>query len=300
MKIAATLRSTFPRQAAVLILASAIGVPVWAQQAQPSDDSQSVPSAAVQQQQTAALPAPTVAPAKEGFWGRVNPWARKKWVKRQTDPINDRLTELDQVNAQNRNDIKDVDARAQAGIGRAQSAADAANQTATAAGEQASTANNTAQQASSHVGQIGNTVNGLDQYKPVTDVDLAFRPGSTMLTSDSKQKLDDLAANLTGHQGYILEIDAQAPGAGGVGIQSSQQLAESVKRYLVTDHQIPVYRMHAVALGNVVVATNSDPDDKPMHVRTRTVHVAVMENSLAAQGTASPQSAVSSTGTVQP
>ena len=301
MRIAATLRSSLPRQAAVLILASAIGVPVWAQQAQPTDDSQNAPSAATQQQQTQAMPTQAVpAPGREGFWGRVNPWARKKWVKRQTDPINDRLTELDQVNAQNGRDIKDVDSRAQAGINKAQSSADAANQAANAAGQQAQTANDTAQQASGHVGQIGTTVNGLDQYKPVTDADLAFRPGSTMLTDDSKQKLDQIAANLTGHQGYVIEIDAQAPGAGSVGIQSSQRLAEVVKRYLVTDHQIPVYRMHELALGNVQVAQNSDPDAKPMHVKTRTVHVEVMENSLAAQGSASPQSAAPSTGTVQP
>jgi outer membrane protein OmpA-like peptidoglycan-associated protein len=301
MKIAATHRNSFPRQAAVLILASAIGVPVWAQQAQPSgnDSSQSAPSAAVQQQQTDAMPTPNMQPGREGFWGRINPMARKKWVKKQTDPINDRLSELDQVNAQNAKDIKDVDSRAQAGIHQAQSAADAANQAALAAGQQAQAANGTAQQASNHVGQIGNTVNGLDQYKPVTDADLAFRPGSVMLTADDKQKLDQIAANLTGHQGYIIEIDAQAPGAGNVGIQSSQQLAEAVKRYLVTDHQIPVYRMHALALGNVEVAQNNDPDAKPTHVKARTVHVQVMENSLAAQGTASPQSAVSSTGPVQ-
>jgi hypothetical protein len=66
---------------------------------------------------------------KEGFWGRVNPFARKKWVKKQTDPINDRLTELDGLNAKNAKDIKDVDSRAQAGIHQAQSTADAANQT---------------------------------------------------------------------------------------------------------------------------------------------------------------------------
>ncbi len=69
-----------------------------------------------------------LAPQKEGFWGRVYPFARKKWVKRQIDPINDRLSELDEVNAKNAQDIKDVDARAQAGIQKAQSAADAANQ----------------------------------------------------------------------------------------------------------------------------------------------------------------------------
>lgn len=294
MKNSSYLRNSFSGQAAVLILASAIAVPVWAQQTTPSSDSSQ--AAAGQQTQ----PSPSLQPGREGFWGRVNPWARKKWVKKQTDPINDRLTELDQVNAQNAREIKDVDARAQAGIQKAQSTADAANQVATAAGAQAQNANSAAEQASNHVTAINTTVNGLDQYKPVTDATITFKPGTTVLTADSKEKLDQLAANLTGHEGYIVEIDAQAPGAGSVGIQSSQRIADAVKRYLVTDHQIPVYRMHALALGNVQVASNEAPTtDKPMHVRTRSVHVQVMENSLAAQGAASPQGAALSTGAVQ-
>ena len=54
----------------------------------------------------------------EGFWGHMNPMARKKWVNRQLNPVKDRLNELDQVSAANARDIKDVDARAQAGIPR--------------------------------------------------------------------------------------------------------------------------------------------------------------------------------------
>ena len=107
----AIVRSLFPSQLAVLALASAIGVPAWAQQAQPAGNAQSTPPSAAQQQ-TYPQAAPYVPPAKEGFWGRVNPLARKVWVRKQTDPINSRLTELDQVNAKNAADIKDVDQRA--------------------------------------------------------------------------------------------------------------------------------------------------------------------------------------------
>jgi hypothetical protein len=131
------ISKTLPRQAALLILASAIGVPVWAQQpstqAPPATDS----NASAQQMGADQMPSSTTAqkPAKEGFWGRINPMARKKWVKKQIDPINDRLSELDQVNAKNSQDIKDVDSRAQAGIQKAQAAADQANQTASAASQ---------------------------------------------------------------------------------------------------------------------------------------------------------------------
>ncbi len=315
MKTSSYLTHSFPRQAAIAVLAAAIGVPVWAQQAAqapPATTDQNAPAATSQNNQQNsdqnANSTTVPQPAKEGFWGRINPMARKKWVKKQIDPINDRLTELDQVNARNAQQIKDVDARAQAGIHQAQSTADAANQTAQSASQQAQNANNAAEQASNHVTQIGNTVNGLDQYHQVTDFEVKFRPGTATMTADSKQDLDKLAASLTGRDGYILEMDAQAPGNGSVGISSSQRLAEAVERYLVTDHQIPIYRMHSVALGNMEVASNDqngeaatgEENTHPAHVRVRVVHVRLMENSLAAQGSASPQGADSSTGSGQP
>jgi outer membrane protein OmpA-like peptidoglycan-associated protein len=300
MRIPTNVSSLFPRQFAVLMLASAITIPVWAQQTQSSAaDSQSTPPSAAQQQPSSAAQ-PLSAP-KEGFWGRLYPFARKKWVKRQTDPINDRLTELDEVNAKNARDIKDVDARAQAGIQKAQSSADAANQQANAANAHALSASNTAQQASTHVDQLNTTVNGLDQYHQITEAEIKFRSGSTVLTPESKATLDQLAASVTGRDGYILEMEAHAPASGSMGIQESERLAEAVKRYLVTEHQIPVYRMHAVALGNATMAMNSGAqNEKPERIRTSSVHLRLMENSLAARAGAQPQSAPAAAGAEQP
>ncbi len=292
----------FSRQLGVLALASAFAFPLWAQDTVSTgttNSSQNTPAAS-QNQPSPAIDQPLPAPAREGFWGRINPFARKKWVKKQIDPINDRLTELDEVNAKNARDIKDVDARAQAGIQKAQASADAANQAAMAAGQQAQNASNTAQQASQHVDTINSTVNGLDQYHQITEAEITFRPGTTTLTSDSKATLDQLAASLTGREGYIVEMDAHAPGAGSVGIQSSERLNEAVKRYLVTEHQIPVYRMHAVALGNEMAMNQDNPDQKPERVRKSSVHLVLMENSLAARAGSSPQSEPAAAGTAQP
>jgi hypothetical protein len=306
MKRSANVSILFPRQLAILTLASVIAIPVCAAQDQVNTGtssgvtSQSSPaSASATQAQPSQMPtteAPLNTP-KEGFWGRIYPFARKKWVKRQIDPINDRLTELDEVNAKNAQDIKDVDARAQAGIQKAQSSADAANQLAMAANTQAQNADNAAQTASTHVDQINTTVSGLDQYHQITDAEIRFRGSSAMLNNDSKTKLDELASSLTGREGYILEMEALSPGAGSVGIQNSERLAEAVKRYLVTEHQVPVYRMHSVALGNEASAAGSDTEER---VRVSSVHVVLMENSLAARAAASPQSAPVAAGTEQP
>lgn len=292
--ISVVSKNSIPGQFAVLLLASAMAVPAFAQQAQPSSEPQSTPPTAQQPASTA----PAANTDKEGFWGHLQPFARKKWVHKRIDPLNDRLTELDEVNAKNAADIKDVDARAQAGIQKAQSTADAANQTATAAGTQAQQANNLAQGASGHVDQLNTTVKGLDQYHQISDVDVPFHGGSPVLSKTARGTLDDMAANLAGHQGYIIEIEAHAPAAGAAGIQNSQKLAESVERYLVTEHQIPVYRMHFVALGNAPIVTSDD--DKPARVRTSSVHIRLMENSLAAQDTTSPHGVASNTEAERP
>ena len=111
----------------------------------------------------------------------MNPFARKKWVNRQLDPVKDRLNELDQLQAKNANDIKDVDARAQAGIHQAQSTADQASQTATTANNTATQAQQQAQQASTQTAQLNGTVSNLDQYQRVNDIEIRFRPGQTVL-----------------------------------------------------------------------------------------------------------------------
>jgi len=284
-----------PGQFGLLLLASALAVPAFAQ----STDAAPAPAATTQSTDATSTPPaaqPSVSPQREGFWGRVNPFARKKWVKRQTDPINDRLTELDGVNAKNAKDITDVDTRSQAGIHRAQSAADAANQAASAADSQAHQASSTAQGAAGHVNQLNGTVQGLDQYKQVTEAEVKFHGGTTILSAEARGDLDKLATGVDGQHGYILDIESHSPLAGSAGIQSSERMAEAVKRYLVTEHNIPVYRMHAVALGNA--HSEGDEDAKP--VRTSIVHIRLMENSLAAQEAAPPQGAVASTGAEQP
>jgi len=295
MKNQFAFRNSFPGQVAFIALASALSISAAAQQ--PADGtSNPTPSAT---QPSPGAQEKLSAPPKEGFWGRVNPFARKKWVDNRITPIRGELNELDEVNAKNARDIKDVDSRATAGINKAQTAADQANQVATAAGDQAKQAGTVAGQASGKVDQINGTVNGLDQYNEKNTVTVAFKGGSPVLSAAAKKQLDDMAANLSGHQGYLLEVEAHAPGAGTVGIQNSTRYAEAVKRYLVTEHQIPVYRMHAVALGNAPVAAEQTGDTKATPIHKSYVELRLMENSLAAQGGSTPRLNPSQSGAAQ-
>jgi outer membrane protein OmpA-like peptidoglycan-associated protein len=207
----------------------------------------------------------------------LNPLARKKWVNRQVNPVKDRLNELDQLQAKNANEIKDVDSRAQAGIQKAQSTAEQANQQATQASTQAGQAQQLAQQASTQTTQLNTTVSTLDQYQQVTDTELHFRSSQTTLNDKAKAALDQIATQLAGQKGYIVEVQGYTKTRGQAGIQRSQSMADAVVRYLVVDHQVPVYRIYRVGMGNAPIDSTQESS-----VSGTVVHVKLMHNSLAA------------------
>jgi hypothetical protein len=130
---------------------------------------------------------------------------------------------------------------------------------------------------------LGQTVAGIDQYRLVSEIDLIFRGGQPILLAEAHKQLDGLAAGLAGHPGYIVEIEGCSPASGSMGIQNSGRLAEAVKRNLVTEHEIPVFRLHSVALGNAAA------DGDAQKVRSSSVHLRLMRNSLAAQSATTPQ-----------
>jgi outer membrane protein OmpA-like peptidoglycan-associated protein len=263
---------------AILFLAT-LGVPAIAQTssapAAPPQASTSNPN----DSSTYATGKPLQPPSNEGFWGHLNPFARKKWVNRQVSPVKDRLNELDQLTAKNASDIKDVDARAQAGIHQAQSTADQANQVANQATTQAGQAQQTAQQASTQTARLGTTVANLDQYSQITDTELHFRGTQTTLNDKAKAALDQIAQQLAGQKGYIVEVQGYTHARGQVGISRSQNMADAVVRYLVVDHQVPVYRIYRVGMGNAPLNTSETT------ITGTVVHVTLMHNSLAALNT---------------
>jgi len=282
---------------AALILTGALGLPAMAQNATSSTPAQqsttttTSTTANPDDKTTYATGQPLETKSNEGFWGHMNPFARKKWVQRQVNPVKDRLNELDQLNAKNANDIKDVDSRAQAGIHKAQSTADAATQQATEANAKAAQAQQTAEKAASQETMLTNEVSNLDQYQPVTETEIHFKPGQTVLNAQAKAALDDISIQLSGKQGYILEVQGYARSAGQAGIQSSQQMANAVVRYLVTEHQVPIYRIHQIAMGNAKYESATGTATKGS-----IVHVSLMQNSLAS---ANAPSSTPSTSTTQ-
>lgn len=253
------------------LLAVMLALPAVAQQSATSAD-QGTSS-------TGASGKPALQPdTHEGFWGHLNPFARKKYVQRQTAPIRDRVNELDELTSANSKMIKDVDARAQEGIRLASAKANEADQHALDAGSKAQMAQQTATQASTRLNTVEQVVGNIDQYKASNQTEIRFRSGQSVLSKNAKSALDDLATPLKNQRGYIIEVQGFSSGHGQAAISTSQKMADSVVRYLVLNHDIPVYRIYVVGMGNAPVTM--DDGSKMKHTSGGRVEVSLLKNDL--------------------
>jgi len=279
-----------------LFVAVVLALPAFAQTGSTSQD-QSASS-----QSTQAAPATQTAPTtdqtssatvgatgkqplqpetRQGFWGKMNPWARKKYVQRQTEPIRDRVNELDELTANNSKQIKDVDARAQQGIQLASAKSNEADQHAIDAGNKAQAAQQTATQANTRLTTVEQVVGNIDQYKATTQTEIRFRPGQSVLSQNAKTALDDMATPLKNQRCYIIEVQCFSSGHGQAAIATSQKMADSVVRYLVLNHDVPVYRIYVVGMGNAPVpSASADDQSKTKRTSGGRVEISLLKNDL--------------------
>src|SRR3984957_3488506 len=272
-----------------LLPAGTLALPVFAQDNSNSQTSPATMQPATSQPasqpmtkaDTATGKDPLQPEAREGFWGRVNPFARKKYVARQTQPIRDRINELDDLTAANGKAIKDTDARAQQGIQLASAKANEANQHAIAAATKATAAQQTADQAHTRLNTVEQVVTNIDQYQPTTQTEILFKPGQTVLSQNAKTALDEMATPLKDQRGYVVEVQGFSSGHGQVAIANSQKMAESVVRYLALNHDIPIYRIYLVGMGNAPLpSTAADGEAKPKRVSGGRVEISLLKNNL--------------------
>ena len=271
-----------------LLLAGVLAVPVFGQTMDSTASGQ--PAAAQSDSNSSSQPAtaqngatgkqPLQPEAREGFWGRVNPFARKKYVARQTQPIRDRINELDELTASNSKAIRDTDARAQQGIQMASAKANEADQHAIDAGNKAQAAQQTAQQANTRLNTVEQVVTNIDQYQPATQTEILFKKGQTVLSEKAKAALDEMATPLKDQRGYVVEVQGFSAGHGQVAISTSQKMAESVVRYLVLNHDIPVYRIYLVGMGNAPAPESATSGEPKKRITGGRVEVSLLKNNL--------------------
>jgi len=109
----------------------------------------------------------------------------------------------------------------------------------------AKAAQETADSAVAGVNATNDRISALDDYEPQTVAAVNFRTGSSVLSADSKAKLDEVATKALNSKGYVLEISGFADATGSVNRNRalSQRRADTVIRYLIENHNIPLRRI---------------------------------------------------------
>jgi len=208
----------------------------------------------------------------------------KNYVKQQTTPLINKTNELDDLTAKNSRDIKEVDARAQAGIQAVNTKTAEVEQKAQSAGQNAASAQQMADAANNRVGLLTNTVANLDNYRPVAETSVKFGFNKDNLTPKAKEALDQLAGTISSTKGYIITLEGgtDSVGPADYNYDLSQRRANSVIQYLATKYQVPAHKIYVIGLGkDKPVETNKTSTGR---ADNRRVDVRLMTNKQGENG----------------
>jgi outer membrane protein OmpA-like peptidoglycan-associated protein len=191
--------------------------------------------------------------------------ATKKYVQSTTAPIQAKVDQVGEQTGRNgqqiedtRNQVKQVDEKAQTGISAAQERAGAADQHAVLADQHAGEAKTTADQAnklgeknSQELTGLRNVVANIDDYKLQTTVAVPFGFNKYELSADAKAELDTVAGEVKSGKRFFIAVEGYTDATGSKAYNEalSRRRADKVVAYLVAKHDIPIYRIHMIGLG---------------------------------------------------
>jgi peptidoglycan-associated lipoprotein len=184
-------------------------------------------------------------------------------VSNKVDTMSTSLEETQERTRKNEAKITEVDQK----VGAAQTSANTAQQAATAADTKAVTATETARVAGDTAKMAGEKADALDKsskrivYEVVLSEDSGnFKFNATALPDEAKAKIDELVTRLKADpKGAYFEIEGHTDNVGDKTINEKigMERAESVKRYLYEQHQIPLHRMNVISWGEEKPATEN-------------------------------------------
>lgn len=175
--------------------------------------------------------------------------ATKKYVAEQVDPANTKINEVDKNQKNTQRQLEgdepkisaadekatSADARATDAIGRADAASKKSDQV----------------RADLH-NELNDRIANIDDYKVAGNATILFKFDSAKLTDDGRQQLDQMASGQVGSlKRYFVAIQGFTDKSGTAehNLDLSRRRAEAVQTYLVSQHNVPVYRIQIVGLG---------------------------------------------------
>jgi outer membrane protein OmpA-like peptidoglycan-associated protein len=234
--------------------------------------------------------------------------ATNKYVRNTTAPIQAKVDQVGTQTTQNTQQIEDtkgqvkqVDEKAQSGINAAQERASAADQHALAADQHAAAADQHATDAMGHADQarqladannkdlnsLRSVVANIDDYKVQNTASVTFAFDKYALSASAKEDLDKLAASVQADKRFEISVEGYTDSTGDKTYNEalSRKRADAVVSYLVAKHDVPVFRIHMIGLGQEKPV--DDGKDKAARAKNRRVEVKVFTADLAAGSTGS-------------
>jgi outer membrane protein OmpA-like peptidoglycan-associated protein len=193
--------------------------------------------------------------------------ATKSYVQRSIDPVNGKVDsqgqQISQTSASLQKTQQSLDAdetklnatseRATSADARAGDALNKAAEATTkvdAATGKADQATQRADQVGHDLGDLKTQVANLDDYKKVASGSVVFKFNSDKLDADARQQLDQMVSGNNYKRYYIaVEGFTDQTGSAEYNTQLSLRRADAVVAYLVSQHDVPVYRIQMIGLG---------------------------------------------------
>jgi len=226
--------------------------------------------------------------------------ATKKFVRQQVDPVSGKL---DQVATKSDQQGQSLDQAKQSldqtkqSLDQTRSTLDAdetklsaTNERAVSAGNRADDASRKADQANQGVNDVraalANTIANLDDYKQVAETTVSFKFNSDKLTSEGKMALDQMVTDQNHYKRFFVAVEGFTDKVGSAEYNAalSRRRADAVVEYLVAQHDIPIYRIHMVGLGEQKPV--EDARTRAANAKNRRVEVTLFsaDQSLASNG----------------
>jgi outer membrane protein OmpA-like peptidoglycan-associated protein len=188
--------------------------------------------------------------------------ATKKYVQNTTAPIQAKVDQVGDQTTKNGQQIQrtgseltasinGVDEKAQNGISAAKEQALTAQNSAQGAMTKAGEASDLANKDSEEIKSLRQVVANLDDYKQVGDLTIPFGFNKDALTPKDREDLDTLVTNASKNKRYFIAVEGFTDRTGSRQYNEvlSRKRADGVTEYLVAKHDIPIYRIHMIGLG---------------------------------------------------
>jgi peptidoglycan-associated lipoprotein len=203
--------------------------------------------------------------------------ATKGFVREEVGTVNTKVDTLSGTVEQTQQRVGQNETR----IGAVDQKAEAAGKAAAAAGTAATEARSAADKAQASATAVGGRVDKVDASvaalrRLIYEVTLSedqgnFKFGNADLPDTAKGRLDEMVTKLKADpQNVFIEIEGHTDNVGSV--EGNERLgmerAETVKRYLYEQHQIPLHKMNVITFGEgKPVAPNNTRDGRAMNRR---------------------------------